>query len=128
VRIATIAPEFVVSFPPTLEPGVLYVSTRFSSAAHLCACGCCREVVTPISPAQWILTFDGSVSLRPSIGNWAFPCESHYVIDQGEVRWERSFTRHEARSNRQSDHQILDEAIAANEGWWRRALRRLRIR
>ncbi|MEV6135183.1 DUF6527 family protein [Nocardia sp. NPDC051990] len=70
-----IVPVFVTSFPAELEPGHLYVSAQFSTAAHLCACGCGREVITPLSPAQWVLMFDGTVTIRPSIGNWALPCQ-----------------------------------------------------
>lgn len=113
MKISRIEPEFVSSFPTPLEPGVLYVSTQFSTAAHLCACGCRREVITPLSPAQWVLTFDGSISVRPSIGNWTFPCRSHYVIDQGTIRWARTFTHAEAASNRDDDHDLLDETRAA---------------
>jgi uncharacterized protein DUF6527 len=28
-----------------------------------------------------------SISLFPSIGNWSFPCRSHYWIDGGRVIW-----------------------------------------
>ena len=49
----------VESFPRPLEVGVLYFSERFSGAAHACACGCGMEVITPISPVQWIT--DGAV-------------------------------------------------------------------
>jgi len=125
MKISHIVPEFVTSFPADLQPGYLYVSAPFSSAAHLCACGCGREVVTPLSPAQWVLTFDGTVSIRPSIGNWALPCQSHYVIDHGRIRWARAFTRDEVQRNRESDHQILDAAHAARDGWWRCLFRRV---
>jgi hypothetical protein len=78
--------RFVEDIPETLEPGVLYVSMRYATAIHLCCCGCEREVVTPFSPAQWKMTFDGEgVSLHPSIGSWALPCRSHYVIRNGQV-------------------------------------------
>lgn len=78
----------VESFPRPLDAGILYFSQRFSTAAHACACGCGREVITPISPVQWRLTrgIEG-VSLRPSIGNWNFPCRSHYWITDGGVDW-----------------------------------------
>lgn len=122
----SIVPEFVMSFPEQLEPGRLYVSARFSSAAHLCGCGCGHEVITPLSPSQWVLTFDGTVSLRPSIGNWALPCQSHYVIDHGTIRWARAFTRDEIQRNRESDHHVLDASRAAQSGWVSRLLRRLR--
>jgi hypothetical protein len=125
MRVNNVVPEFVVSFPKELEPGVLYVSAQFATSAHLCACGCNREVVTPLSPSQWTVVFDGAVSVRPSIGNWTLPCRSHYVIDRGAVRWERCFTRHEARSNRESDHALLDEIQASRQGWWQRLVRRI---
>lgn len=125
MRVSSIVPEFVVSFPKELEPGVLYVSAQFSTAAHLCACGCRREVVTPLSPAQWVLTFDGSVSVGPSIGNWGLPCQSHYVIDHGTVRWAKSLKQAQAVSNRESDHRILDEVNHARKSRRRRLLRRL---
>ena len=57
MKVSNVVPSFVTSFPPELEPGVLYVSAQFSTAAHLCACGCRREVITPLSPAQWVMTF-----------------------------------------------------------------------
>jgi hypothetical protein len=110
MRISTISAEFVTSFPNELEPGRLYVSVDFSTAAHLCACGCRREVVTPLSPVQWALAFDGSVSMKPSIGNWALPCQSHYLIEHGRIRWAGAFTRDEVQRNRESDHRLLDSA------------------
>jgi hypothetical protein len=34
------------------------------------------------------MVFDGkTISLDPSIGNWSFPCQSHYWITSSEVRW-----------------------------------------
>lgn len=127
MKISSVVPSFVTSVPPELEPGVLYVSAHFSTAAHLCACGCGREVVTPLSPAQWGITFDGSVSVTPSIGNWSLPCRSHYVIDHGAIRWARTFTCDEATVNRDADHRLLDEQTNAGQrGWWRRLLDRLR--
>lgn len=128
MSVGRMVPGFVASLPAELEPGVLYVSAQFSTAAHSCACGCGREVITPLSPVQWVLTFDGTVSVSPSIGNWALPCQSHYVIDRGTIRWARGYTPDEMRRNRESDHRILDEATHARERWWRRLLRRLRIR
>ena len=64
-----------------LEDGILYISIEHSVAIHKCACGCGKEVVTPISPNGWKLIFDGeTVSLNPSIGNWNLECKSHYFI------------------------------------------------
>lgn len=80
--------QFVEFVPDVLEEGVLYVSLEYATAAHRCFCGCGREVVTPISPTDWLLSFDGeSVSLDPSIGNWSFPCRAHYWIRKNQVQW-----------------------------------------
>ena len=88
MRLARLEAEFVEFIPEQLAPGVLYVSRRYSTAAHLCCCGCGLEVVTPLNPAKWQLSERGrGVSLSPSIGNWGFPCQSHYWIDGGQVRW-----------------------------------------
>jgi hypothetical protein len=121
MRVAEIAPAFVTSFPETLEPGLLYVSDRFATAAHLCACGCQRKVVTPLSRAQWVLTFDGTVSLWPSVGNWALPCESHYVIERGTIRWAEGFSDDRVRRNRDADARAIEQARRAERpSRWRR--------
>jgi hypothetical protein len=82
----TIAHKFVEEMPQSLEPGTLYVSTRYATVLHLCCCGCGSEVVTPLSPVQWRVSFDGeTITLDPSVGSWALPCRSHYVIRNGQV-------------------------------------------
>lgn len=78
--------RFVKHIPERLEPGVLYVSMEYATAAHSCCCGCGEEVVTPFTPTDWRMTFDGeAISLWPSVGNWNLRCRSHYVIDRGQV-------------------------------------------
>lgn len=73
--------QFVGYMPDEFKQGVLYISMRGKIVIHLCACGCGEKVVTPISPDDWKLTFDGeTISLYPSIGNWDFHCRSHYFI------------------------------------------------
>jgi hypothetical protein len=86
IRYARLAHEFVEYLPEIMNPGVLYVSVSYATASHKCCCGCGLEVVTPLTPTDWKLTFDGdSVSLHPSIGNGELPCHSHYVIDRGRI-------------------------------------------
>jgi hypothetical protein len=87
-RLTHLRHEFVEFIPDRLEPAVLYISRRYATAAHLCCCGCGLEVVTPLNPAKWSLfERDGTISLRPSVGNWSFPCQSHYWIDGNSVCW-----------------------------------------
>lgn len=96
--------EFVEYIPSELVEGKLYISIAFATAAHRCCCGCGREVITPISPTDWKLTFDGeTVSLKPSIGNWSFQCQSHYWIVRDAVRWAERWTRKEIDVGRTQD-------------------------
>jgi len=86
MRYTRLEHRFVEHIPERLEPGILYVSMEYATSAHSCCCGCGEEVVTPITPTDWRMTFDGeTISLRPSIGNWTLKCRSHYVIDHGKV-------------------------------------------
>lgn len=87
-------PVFVDTIPGSLEEGRIYISKRYRTAVHRCCCGCGLEVVTPLNPAKWRLTEDDAkVSLHPSIGNWSFPCQSHYWIDHNQVRWAGTMPR-----------------------------------
>jgi hypothetical protein len=109
VTIEHLRPQFTGTFPVVLEAGVIYISIEFSTCAHLCACGCDQEVFTPLSPAQWAFTYNGKeVSLRPSIGNWTLPCQSHYVVDRGRVHWARQFSEAEIARNRSHDRYALE--------------------
>lgn len=93
-RIDRLAHQFVTYVPEILDEGVLYISMQYRVSAHLCCCGCRERVVTPLGPAQWVMTFDGAtISLRPSIA--AGRCNSHYVIRGGSVHWLRPLTEHE---------------------------------
>lgn len=109
MRRVSVSHEFVEFVPPDLEEGVLYVSISYATAIHLCACGCRNRVVTPISPAEWQLLYDGeSVSLTPSIGNWEFPCRSHYWIRHNEIKWARSWSDEEIAEGRCRDAEDLE--------------------
>jgi hypothetical protein len=106
MRFSQLSPRFVETIPEAIEPGVLYVSMGLASAIHLCACGCGQGVITPLSPTDWKLYFDGeNVSLEPSIGNWGFPCRSHYWIRGGKVLWSGSMSVSEVEGGRARDQQ-----------------------
>ena len=110
--------QFVQNIPEVLEQGVLYVSIPYRTMVHRCACGCGEEVVTPMGPAAWKMTYDGGgVSIAPSIGNWSLPCRSHYWIEQNRVLWARSYSirevdrvRRKARKNRARGRLLPDRA------------------
>lgn len=86
MRYTRLKHQFVINLPDTLASGVLYISIEYATAAHLCCCGCGVEVVTPLTPTDWKMTFDGeTISLWPSVGNWNEACRSHYVIERSRV-------------------------------------------
>ncbi len=88
MKISEFTPILVESAPARLEPGLLYISIKYHTVLHLCACGCNEEIVTPLAPDQWHIEFDGaSISMSPSIGNFRLPCHSHYFIRHNQVVW-----------------------------------------
>ena len=104
MRHTSITHEFVEYVPAELADGILYISITYRTAVHRCACGCRNKVVTPITPADWQLFYDGdTVSLTPSIGNWGFPCRSHYWIDAGRIRWAAAWTSQQITAGRARD-------------------------
>jgi hypothetical protein len=114
MRRTSIDHEFVEFIPSELKEGVLYVSVQYATAVHKCVCGCGNKVVTPISPVDWQLLFDGdSVSLTPSIGNWEFPCRSHYWIKSDKVRWAKAWTLEEVAAGRQREAREYERYFAS---------------
>ena len=113
-RVTYVRPQFVDIIPSDITDGVIYVSIKYRTAAHNCCCGCGHKVVTPISPTDWQLIYNGvDISLSPSIGNWSFECLSHYWIKAGQIRWSYRLTPDEIRRSRDRDHQASQ--IAAGE-------------
>lgn len=143
MRHRLLAYRFVEFIPEKLEPGVLYVSTTYATAAHSCCCGCGEEIVTPFAPTDWKMTFDGeSISLWPSIGNWTLDCRSHYVIERNRVIESGPWTDRQIAAARSRDKAAkarhygtavsLDPSAddvartdPPNDGFWRRVRRRM---
>jgi hypothetical protein len=108
--------KFVGDVPEKLESGVLYVSVEYGTALHLCCCGCGREVVTPLTPTDWKLIFDGeTVSLYPSIGNWNFPCRSHYWIRNDRIDWAEDWPQWKIDAARDFDKQLKNEKYTPSQ-------------
>lgn len=111
MRVARLRPEFVEFMPQVLENGVLYVSMTYSTVIHLCCCGCGNRVVTPLAPDEWSLRYDGvAVWLDPSVGNWSFPCQSHYWIRSNRIEWARRWSPEEIEVGRRSDRALKRRA------------------
>jgi len=138
-RVGRLDPVFVELIPKKLSAGKLYVSMIYSTTQHLCACGCGKKVVLPLSPAEWSLRYDGeTVSMNPSVGNWEYECKSHYWIDHSQIRWATAWTREKIEAGRKSDLDDLDNYLEKRQSvhsatvsprvrmsWWRRFLTRL---
>jgi len=96
--------KFVKYVPKILDEKVIYISMEFKTCSHLCCCGCGAKVVTPLSPTDWEITYNGnSVSLYPSIGNWSDECQSHYWIKNNIVEWSYKMSDMEIEIGRASD-------------------------
>ena len=96
--------KFVEFIPNELEEGVLYISIEYKTAVHKCVCGCGNKVVTPLTPTDWEITYDGkTVSLSPSIGNWNFKCQSHYFITKNKIRFAKRWSDWKIEDGRKKD-------------------------
>lgn len=81
IKQVIVQPVFLIFIPQDLEEGKIYISKEYEVAVHSCLCGCKNKTVTPLGKGQWILTEkNNKISLSPSIGNFQFPCKSHYII------------------------------------------------
>jgi Family of unknown function (DUF6527) len=113
-----------------MEEGVLYISTAYSIAGHICPCGCGREVITKLSPPRWRVIYDGEVSLKPSVAATGLPCNSHYFITRGEVDWRYKLDAVQAAKTQTADRRAIEDhrASAPSPGqgasWWSRLWRR----
>ena len=71
--------------------GEIYISEQYNTSSHICLCGrkdCGMQVVLPfnktdhVNPNFWDLVKEknGTISIIGSVGNFQFPCKSHYII------------------------------------------------
>jgi hypothetical protein len=119
----TMQHKFVEFVPEDIQPNTLYVSVEYGTAVHKCCCGCGEEVVTPLTPTDWKLIFDGeSVSLAPSIGNWSFKCRSHYFIRNNNIQWCTDWTDKQVKTGKEIDQVKKQEHYALTTStklsWW----------
>jgi hypothetical protein len=128
MKTKSLNPVFTESIPASLEPGNLYISMLYETAVHLCACGCSTKVVTPFGPHDWSLTFDGTVSLRPSVGNGQQPCRSHYYIRNDRIDWLPPISKWATQTATARDRAAHTQPSAPSlrRSWWRRVWDRIR--
>ncbi len=127
-KLATIELRRVQYVPKEIEPGVLYVAEEFGAAVHLCACGCGLKVSTPLRPTKWSLEeeMDGP-TLTPSVGNWQFPCRSHYWIRGGRIVWAEAWTDERIAAGRRAQEErqraYYEQKVEEAVGFWARVWR-----
>ena len=65
------------------------------------------------------------MSLYPSVGNWSFPCKSHYWIEHSHVRWARAMPQWRIDQVRRLDQaaEAPVTSIERRSGWWLRLAR-----
>jgi hypothetical protein len=140
VRLTQLRHQFTDEAPDQLEAGILYVSMPYRTTLHLCCCGCDNQVALPLRPTAWKLTYDGdTITMSPSVGNWSFPCRSHYWIRNNQVEWAGSWTDDQIAAGRRRTLQErgavptnhappIDNRTGERPVWWRRAIRAVTAR
>ena len=130
MRLERIRAEHVEFMPKQLEPGVLYITRKYGTAAHLCACGCGEKIRTPLGPTEWSVTETPSgPSVWPSVGNWQRACESHYVIKNGRIVWSGKWSPEQVLAGRRAEEarrEAYYRDMYAEPGWLGRAWRWLK--
>src|SRR5690242_16502265 len=112
----TITLLHVQYMPRELSSGILYVSPEYSVAGHLCACGCGNKVITPLGPTEWTFSErNGRPTLRPSIGNWQLPCQSHYVITDSRIHWAGKWSAAQVAAGRRAEERRRQAYYAASD-------------
>jgi hypothetical protein len=124
MKLETITLQLVEFMPKELEPSILYVSEKYGTAAHLCACGCGAKIRTPLGPTEWAVSqTPAGPSMWPSVGNWQKACQSHYVIKDGRIIWCGKWTPEQVLAGRQREEErrrIYYDAMYAPRGFWSR--------
>lgn len=116
--------RFVEVIPEELENHTLYVSIKYNTVIHKCPCGCGEEVVTPLSPYDWKLIYDGeTISLHPSIGNWNYSCRSHYWIKNSMIQWAGDMPKNEILFNRLQNQTIKKNAFKRKDNYFHKFLK-----
>ena len=67
-----------------------------------------------------------AVSVYPSIGNWSFPCKSHYWINCGQISWAEQWSEAQIRYGRQRDRIAKQRQYGEGQaglGFWARLWR-----
>lgn len=92
------------------------MSIGFGTVIHRCCCGCGEKVVTPLTPVDWAVIYDGqTVSLYPSVGRWDAPCRSHYWIRNNRVIWSAKWSKAKVDSLKQRETGFRDDYFGLDQ-------------
>lgn len=71
---------------------------------------------TPLAPTEWSLhQTDEGPSLRPSVGNWQLPCQSHYWIERGTIVWSGTWSPAQIEAGRRAEVALRQEYYEERE-------------
>jgi hypothetical protein len=90
IKTVDIEPIFIELIPEKLEENKIYISEEYKTAIHNCLCGCGEKTITPLGGGKFwelIKHNNGKISLIGSIGNYCFPCKSHYIITNNKANF-----------------------------------------
>lgn len=89
IKTVEIISVFVEEIPEVLEENKVYISEIYTCSVHNCLCGCGNKTVLPLYKNGWNLIKEKNdkVSFTPSIGNFNFPCKSHYIITKNKANF-----------------------------------------
>ena len=111
--IDTIEAVWVDDIPVSLDEGKLYISLKYGTTIHICACGCGSEVPLKIGPSHWSVIWNGrNVSLFPSVGNWQLACRSHYCIIEDKIIKADDWSSERIKRNRRKTRRRRTPAVA----------------
>lgn len=92
LKTVIVTPVFVPEALPDLadmQENHIYISRMYKTAVHRCLCGCGLLTITPLYAGGWQLAESdaGKITLTPSIGNFSYPCNSHYIITDNKANF-----------------------------------------
>lgn len=115
-RPMVLAHKFVISIPNVLNERTHHVSVDYATVVYKFCCGCRRKVVTPLTPTNWTLIYEGvSILLDPSIGNGSFKCRSHYWMSRSTVRWARQWPGSKIAAGRAQNRRLKQRYYGESE-------------
>ena len=68
-----------------MDENTIYISDQYGISVHKCICGCKTITAMPLGENEWSYQIDtnNNISMQPSVGNYQFPCKSHYIFYKG---------------------------------------------